>query len=186
MPAAGLRNVYACLVHESQECVVDLVRNLRCLDPDSTILLYNGGQDGSLLQPRSCFDKLGARIHPSPRPIEAGNVYQFALDCMQFASDELGFDTLTIVDSDQLSLQSGWCEAVAQQLARSAGDSSGEYGGVGLLGQGIGGKAPERLPPQTPSREAKLGRGAACREEVYSGTSVVRLEFAVPFWQAIP
>jgi len=31
-----LRNVYACLVHESQECVVDLVRNLRCLDPDST------------------------------------------------------------------------------------------------------------------------------------------------------
>ena len=27
--------------------------------------------------------------------------------------------------------------------------SSNESGGVGLLGQGIGGKAPERLPPQT-------------------------------------
>ena len=54
--ARKLRNVYACLVHESQECVVDLVRNLRRLDPDSTFLLYNGGQDGSLLQPRSCFD----------------------------------------------------------------------------------------------------------------------------------
>jgi hypothetical protein len=53
------------------------------------------------------------------------------------------------VDSDQLSLQSGWCEAVAQQLARSAGDSATDYGGVGLLGQGIGGKASERLPPQT-------------------------------------
>jgi hypothetical protein len=144
-----LRNVYACLVHESQECVVDLVRNLRCLDPDSTILLYNGGADASLLQPRSCFDKLGARIHPNPRPIEASKVYQFALDCMQFALDELGFDTLTIVDSDQLCLQSGWSEAVAQQLARSTGGSSAEYGGVGLLGQGIGGKAPERLPPQT-------------------------------------
>src|SRR5262245_44150622 len=149
--AAALRNVYACLVHESQECVVDLVRNLRCLDPDSTILLYNGGADGSLLQPRSCFDKLGARIHTNPRPIEASKVYQFALDCMQFALDELGFDTLTIVDSDQLCLQSGWSEAVAQQLASNHGTngSSVEYGGVGLLGQGIGGKAPERLPPQT-------------------------------------
>ena len=149
-----LRNVYACLVHESQECVVDLVRNLRCLDPDSPILLYNGGDDSSLLSPRSCFDKLGARIHPSPRPIEAGNVYQFALDCMQYAGDELGFDTLTIVDSDQLSLQSGWSEAVAQQLARwgsgsSTSSSPAEYGGVGLLGQGISGKAAERLPPQT-------------------------------------
>ena len=58
--AAALRNVYACLVHESQECVVDLVRNLRCLDPDSQVLLYNGGSDRRLLEPRSCFEKLGA------------------------------------------------------------------------------------------------------------------------------
>jgi hypothetical protein len=144
-----LRNVYACLVHEAQECVVDLVRNLRCLDPESTILLYNGGGDAALLEPRSCFDKLGARVHPSPRPIEAGTLYQFALDCLQYANDELGFDTLTIVDSDQLGLQGGWSDALAQQLARLAAGDSSEYGGVGLLGHGIGGKAPERLPPQT-------------------------------------
>ena len=37
-----IRNVFACLVHENPECVVDLVRNLRHLDPDSTVLLYNG------------------------------------------------------------------------------------------------------------------------------------------------
>jgi hypothetical protein len=144
-----LRNVYACLVHEAQECVVDLVRNLRCLDPESSILLYNGGSDDSLLQPRSCFDKLGARIHPHPRAIESDTLYQFALDCLRFASDELSFDTLTIVDSDQLGLQSGWSEALSQHLGRLSDASASEYGGVGLLGQGIGGKAPERLPPQT-------------------------------------
>ncbi|MEO8181587.1 MAG: class I SAM-dependent methyltransferase [Deltaproteobacteria bacterium] len=144
-----LRNVYACLVHEAQECVVDLVRNLRCLDPESSILLYNGGSDDGLLQPRSCFDKLGARIHPSPRPIESDTLYQFALDCMQFASDELSFDTLTIVDSDQLGLRSGWSDALSQHLARLSESSSGEHGGVGLLGPGISGKAQERLPPQT-------------------------------------
>src|SRR5262249_5864740 len=33
--APSLRNVFACLVHESRECVVDLVRNLRYHNPDS-------------------------------------------------------------------------------------------------------------------------------------------------------
>src|SRR5689334_20476952 len=34
----SIRNVFACLVHERQDCVVDLVRNLRSLDPDSLVL----------------------------------------------------------------------------------------------------------------------------------------------------
>jgi hypothetical protein len=43
-----IRNIFACLVHERQDCVVDLVRNLRALDPGSLILLYNGGRDPNL------------------------------------------------------------------------------------------------------------------------------------------
>src|SRR5688572_9004321 len=184
--APKLRNVYACLVHEAQECVVDLVRNLRCLDPDSTILLYDGSSAGALLEPRSCFDKLGARLHPSPRPIEEGTLYQFALDCLSYAGDHLGFDTLTIVDSDQLGVQSGWSGVLSDHLqrlaltppppavyalaggaaanARAADDDApppssriprltlaelAEYGGVGLLGHGMGGKSPVRVPPQS-------------------------------------
>ena len=46
MPA--IRNIFACLVHESPDCVIDLVRNLRALDPGSLILLYNGGRDPNL------------------------------------------------------------------------------------------------------------------------------------------
>jgi hypothetical protein len=36
-----IRNIFACLVHESRDCVIDLVRNLHALDPASLILLYN-------------------------------------------------------------------------------------------------------------------------------------------------
>jgi hypothetical protein len=142
----ALRNVYACLVHESQECVVDLVRNLRCLDPDSTILLYDGGKDSRLLEPVSCFDKLGARIHPTPRPIDSRTLHEFALDCMNFALEELSFDTLTIVDSDQLALKGGWSSRLAARLAADRG--LGERG-VGLLASGVGGGAPEPQPQST-------------------------------------
>ena len=141
MPAAGLRNVYACLVHESQECVIDLVRNLRCLDPESGVLLFNGGTDARLLEPSSCFDKLGALVHPQSRPVEMHSLHEFALACMSYATRQLTFDTLTIVDSDQLALRAGWSGVVAQQLA---GKSR-----VGMLGGGVAGAAPERQPKTT-------------------------------------
>jgi Methyltransferase domain len=141
LPAAGLRNIYACLVHESQECVIDLVRNLRCLDPDSSVLLYNGGDDPRLLEPASCFDKLGALIHPESRPVDMRTLHEFALACMSYASRHLCFDTLTIVDSDQLALRAGWSSVVAQQLAGKTR--------VGMLGGGVAGAAPERQPKTT-------------------------------------
>ena len=65
-PAPVLRNVYACLVHESQECVIDLVRNLRCLDPDSSVLLYNGGAGRALLEPVILL-RQARRLRSTPR-----------------------------------------------------------------------------------------------------------------------
>ena len=45
--ASGVsRHVIACLVHEAPRCVLDLVDNLRFLDPDATVLLYDGGTSG--------------------------------------------------------------------------------------------------------------------------------------------
>jgi hypothetical protein len=131
------RNVYACLVHESPECVADLVRNLRCLDPDSTILLYNGGPDGSLFANQGALEQNGAVVYPAPRPMRWGSLHQFAVDCMRFALSELTFDTLTIVDSDQLGLRHGWSARLEEHLA-PMGDS------VGLLGN-----LPERLTRNT-------------------------------------
>jgi hypothetical protein len=140
-PAPALRNVYACLVQESQECVIDLVRNLRCLDPESSLLLYNGGPDPRLLEPISCFDKLGAFVHPDGRPLDSRTLHEFALACMRYALQRVPFDTLTIVDSDQLGLRGGWSSALAQHLAGKTR--------VGLLGGGVAGAAPERQPKTT-------------------------------------
>jgi glycosyltransferase involved in cell wall biosynthesis len=134
------RNVYACLVHEARDCVIDLARNLRHVDPESTILLYDGGHDPSLLAPDPTLDQLGVVVHPRPSPMRWGSLHQFALDCMRFGLAERPFDTLTIVDSDQLALRPGWTARLAECLA--AQEKQG--GRVGLFGN-----RPERLPPHT-------------------------------------
>lgn len=117
------RNVYACLVHERQECILDLVRNLRYHDPTSEILLYNGSRNPNLLAPTSFFENIGAVVHQTPRPQKWGWLHHFAFDCLQFAVDNYSFDTLTIVDSDQLLIRSGYTTLLHEKLSanRSAG-----------------------------------------------------------------
>ena len=113
------RNIFACLVHENQACVVDLVRNLRCLDPSSVVLLYNGGQDPDLLNHGFPFERYGAVVHPSPRPLAWGRLHDFAVDCMKFAAGRFAFDTLTIVDSDQLAVRPSYSDCLSRKLAGS-------------------------------------------------------------------
>ncbi|HEV3412131.1 MAG TPA: CmcI family methyltransferase [Puia sp.] len=108
VPSRQLRNIYACLVHENEDCVIDLVRNLHYHDPGSVILLYNGGNDSNLLKQGFRFEKFGAVIHPTPAPMKHGYLHGFALDCMAYALDHLSFDIMTIVDSDQLCVRSGY------------------------------------------------------------------------------
>jgi hypothetical protein len=138
---ATTRNVYACLVHEQRDCVIDLCRNLRNCDDESTILLYNGGSDPGLLAPDPSFDQLGVVVHPNPRPMRWGCLHDFALDCMRLAQKDHPFETLTIVDSDQLALRPGWTDAVRARLHQD--------GTVGLLGNNA-----ERLLPSTDNAAA--------------------------------
>lgn len=111
-----IRNIFACLVHESRDCVLDLVRNLYSLDPHSTILLYNGGLDQDLLGSSFPASRYGAVVHPSPRRMEWGRLHDFALDCMEYAIGNLSFDALTIVDSDQLATREGYSEFLRAAL----------------------------------------------------------------------
>jgi hypothetical protein len=149
-PARPARNVFACLVHERGECVVDLVRSLRYHDPDSVILLYNGGQNSELLNHGFPFGRYGATLHPSPSPMKWGWLHGFALDSMRYALEHFEFDTLTIVDSDQLAVRPGY----SQHLGAALRD------GVGLFGNSpCVQNAATRVPPAVQAwREFDLWR----------------------------
>ncbi|MFY2563316.1 glycosyltransferase [Corallococcus terminator] len=119
------RHVFACLVHERPDCVVDLVRNLHHLDPSSLILLYNGGHNSKLLEGFP-FEHYNAVVHPTPRPMKWGWLHDFALDCFRFAREHHPFDAMTIVDSDQLGLRPGYSEHLRAFFSANPG--------AGLLG----------------------------------------------------
>ena len=121
-----LRNIYACLVHENQDCVIDLVRNLNYQDPTSIILLYNGGIDSGLLKNHFPFEQYGAVLYPSPNKVSWGYLHNFTIDCMQYAIDNFSFDTITIVDSDQLAIRPDYSNYLSQFLLTQ--------NNVGLLG----------------------------------------------------
>lgn len=112
-----LKNVFACLVHEREDCIIDLVLNLKYLDPSSAIILYNGGTDTGLFSGKFDYKKYGVRIHPRPVPQKHGYLHQFALDCMSDALEHIPFDTFTIVDSDQLCLRPGYAECLSRYLS---------------------------------------------------------------------
>ncbi len=115
-----MNNLFACLVHERPECVADLVRNLRHLDPDSAVLLYDGGlRRGPLDALQS--DRYGVLVHPAPRPMRVGQLHGFALDCFEFAETVDAFDTVTIVDSDQLLQREGYSGFLDSRLEADAG-----------------------------------------------------------------
>jgi hypothetical protein len=104
-------NVFACLVHEEPACVGDLVANLRHLDPESGLVLYNGGPDPMLLESLPTRDG-SVIVHPDPRVMSWGDLLDFALDCMRFAATAFDYTTITMVDSDQLLVAPGWSAAV--------------------------------------------------------------------------
>src|ERR1700677_1875039 len=131
-----IRNIFACLVHESPECIADLVRNLRFLNPSSTVLLYNGGTDPGLLQSGFRFERYGAVVHPYPKPMAWGRLHELALDCMRFALANISFDTLTIVASDQLPMRHGYSERL--------GAAAASHSKAGLFSN-----VPEVLPPSS-------------------------------------
>jgi hypothetical protein len=108
-------NVFACLVHEEPACVRDLVANLRHLDPDSRLVLYNGGRDRSLLRSIHSADK-HVVVHPEPRVMSWGDLLDFALDCMRLAGAAFDYETVTVVDSDQLLVMPGWSGAIAMAI----------------------------------------------------------------------
>lgn len=124
-----------CLVHENQDCIIDLVRNLNYCDPDSPIILYNGGTNKELFD-HFPFGRYGAVIHPDSKPLKWGWLHDFAIDCMEYALEHFSFDLITVVDSDQLSCGKNYSQFVAPLYFNTPN--------LGMFGQ-----IPGRLPLNT-------------------------------------
>lgn len=101
-------NIHAVLVHESPECVADLVANLRYLDPTATVLLYDGTGGKLELARAEWSSDRSVIVHPAPRQMEWGRLHDFAVDALRFALTSTDADTVTIVDSDQLAVRAGY------------------------------------------------------------------------------
>src|ERR1700744_431733 len=115
-----IKNVFACLVHEKEDCITDLIRNLHYYDPDAAILLFNGSEKPGLIDARFPFSDYNVIVHPVPGPLKWGYLHQFALSCMEYALSNFTFDTLTIVDSDQLSVRNGYSDYLQKFLSEQS------------------------------------------------------------------
>ena len=114
-----MTNIHACLVHEEPDCVADLVANLRHFDPDSLVLLYDGSEGQRLTRMGALVEGDGVVVHPDPRPMAWGRLHGFAFDSLRYAVESLDFSSMTIVDSDQLLLRSGYSQALGDHLRRN-------------------------------------------------------------------
>lgn len=141
--------MFACLVHEAPDCVADLVANLQYLDPESTVLLYDGS-GGALEGELSRLTGPRVLVHPQPRAMAWGKLHDFALDCMQFARELPNFGALTIVDSDQLAVRPGYSAYLADFLAKHP------EAGCLVSAEGVQPRTTRIGPPQTAWREFEL------------------------------
>ena len=104
-------HVFCAAVHENLDCAVDLVRNLRFFEPTSAIVVYDG-TGGSFLPQATLLERLGAVLHPAPRPTTSGRLHEYVFDVLEYADDCYSFDALTFVDSDQMLTRRGYAKAV--------------------------------------------------------------------------
>ncbi len=124
---------------KKEDCIIDMVQNLHHQDPSSVIIIYNGGTQQNLFEAGFPYEQYGVIFYPDPVPMKWGYLHDFALKCMAFAAENFEFRTITMVDSDQLSLRSGYTTYLSGYL-------SGKEN-VGMLSS-----APERVRPGDASK----------------------------------
>ncbi|MFZ7944747.1 galactosyltransferase-related protein [Neobacillus sp. 19] len=99
------------LVHEQRDLVKELIDNVRHFCPNSTMVLYNGGDDPALC------DNLGVPVCPSSRKLERGFTTIYFLETMEWL-EEMGmeYDYLINIDSDALFFRKGYEEFIEKQM----------------------------------------------------------------------
>ena len=102
---------FAILVHENKELVKQLIENVRYYCPNSTMVLYNGGDDPTLC------DGLGIPVCPSSRKLERGWTTIYFLEVMEWLEDlGMDYDYFINIDSDALFIKKGYEEFIQTEM----------------------------------------------------------------------
>jgi len=102
---------FAILAHEKKTVLQDMIENIRYFCPNSSIVLYNGGND-----PRLCRN-LGCPVCPDSRKMKWGNLALYMLDVMKWLNKvNFEYDYLINLDSDVLFIKKGFEKFVISEM----------------------------------------------------------------------
>ncbi|MBM7656473.1 galactosyltransferase-related protein [Neobacillus cucumis] len=102
---------FAILVHEDRELVKELIENVRYYCPNSTFVLYNGGNDPALCE------GLGVPVCPTSHKLKRGWTTIHFLEVMEWL-EELGieYEYFINIDSDALFIKKGYEEFIQSEM----------------------------------------------------------------------
>lgn len=107
----GKNICFAVLVHNRREVVIDLLDNIRCYNPNSSIVLYNGGNDPDLCK------GLEYPVCPTSRKLSYGVTAIYMLEVMRWLEDiNERYDYLINLDSDVLFSKEGFEDYIINEM----------------------------------------------------------------------
>lgn len=105
------RICFAVLVHSQRDVVIDLLDNIRCYCPNSSVVLFNGGNDSDLCE------GLGYPVCPSSRKLSYGVTAIYMLEVMRWLEDiNKSYDYLINLDSDVLFSKEGFESYILREM----------------------------------------------------------------------
>lgn len=136
---------FAILAHDKEEILMDQIANIRKYNPNSQIVLYNGGSNKKYAR------NLDIAVCPYSRPLTYGRLERYFLDVMRWLEEiDMKYDYLVSTDSDVLFVNKGY-ETFLQEYLK-------EYDcmGVNMIIQRDPNELAHWYPGQTMWKEWKL------------------------------
>lgn len=113
--SASLKNIFAVLVHEHPDSVVNLIQNLRISDPGSRIILYDGSGCEQIVDCGINWAAMDVEFVPKASRLRWGELHEFAISAIEHAGLST-YDIMTFVDSDQLMIRRGYSDFLANKI----------------------------------------------------------------------
>jgi hypothetical protein len=94
---------FAILAHENEEALSEQIKNIQCFNPNSKIVLYNGGTN------KEFGVNQNIPVCPYSRPLRWGNITPYFFDIMKWLEEtKAEYDFLVNLDNDVLFIKPGF------------------------------------------------------------------------------